>query len=620
MSTPPRAERYRVGDLRPSQLLYTFGIDSIIDLPNLSVMVMGLDDWSQLYAEEVGEQRLLTAVQEQLGPQVQTLRMLPTTHDENPDNPFDGSALVGVPVTTFPRWMVCPHCRLLAPRDSGLFQLKTDPMRPDRARYVHVNCSRPGAPPTVLPARFLVACEKGHLDDFPWHYFAHQGPSDCNGALRLREFGVSGEAIDITIECDNCKARRTMSEAFGDQGRLVMPMCRARHPHLRDFDEQSCDQQMRTILLGASNSWFGLTLTVLAVPQTTDPLTALVDAQWHQLETITSRDLIPALRKFGVLNAFVNTSDDALWTAIEHKRSGTSERDRVGTNLKTPEWRVLTNPTAAPRLDDFQVRAVAAPPAYASQIERVVLVERLREVSACVGFTRITSPGDFAESGELPPDHRAPLSRKPPTWVSAVEVRGEGIFLGFDEQKIAAWCAQPTVAAYEQTLLRAHIQWRRARRLTEPQAGFPGVRYALLHTFAHALMRQLALACGYTMASLRERIYALKPADDDGPMAGVLIYTAAPDSEGTLGGLVSLGEPKQLDMHITAALQSMELCASDPLCAEHTPLVGPQTLHGAACHACMFVPETSCERGNRYLDRSLIIPTVHRADLAFFTI
>jgi hypothetical protein len=100
-------------------------------------------------------------------------------------------------------------------------------------------------------------------------------------------------------------------------------------------------------------------------------------------------------------------------------------------------------------------------------------------------------------------------------------------------------------------------------------------------------------------------------------MAGVLIYTSAADSEGTLGGLCALGEPDKLGRHIRRALDKMSLCASDPLCSEH--LVGShEKLHGASCHACSFLPETSCERGNKYLDRSAVVSTVERNDLAFF--
>jgi hypothetical protein len=163
----------------------------------------------------------------------------------------------------------------------------------------------------------------------------------------------------------------------------------------------------------------------------------------------------------------------------------------------------------------------------------------------------------------------------------------------------------------------AHIAWRSMRRILPPEANDPTLRYVLLHTFAHALMRQLTLECGYTAASIRERIYALPAKSEGGPMAGILLYTAAPDSEGTLGGLVSLGQPNQLGYHIDGALDEMQHCASDPLCAEHTSRED-RTLHQAACHACLFAPETSCERGNKYLDRSVLVSTVERADLAFF--
>lgn len=613
-----RNEKYRVGEVRPSQLLHTFGVGAIIDLPNLSVMVMGLDDWSPVHATEVGEERLLVAVQETLGAQVTSLRVPPIPPETRLDNPFDSSAQVGVPVATFPRWMLCPYCRLLAPRDSDLFQIKTDPVRPDRARYVHANCRKPGAAPTVLPARFLVACEKGHLDDFPWHYFAHGGSSTCSGALRLNEYGVSGEAADIQVTCDACGARRNMAEAFGDEGKKVMPACRGRNPQLRDFDEGGCDQQMKTILLGASNSWFGLTLTALSVPIAVDTLGQLVEMHWHVLEKAANPEVLQAFRAIGQLQPFVGVNDETLWAAIERKRGGGAGAGAEARNLKAPEWQVFTKPASAPRLPDFQIAPVAPPAAYQQLLARVVLAEKLREVSACVGFTRITSPGDFADGAELPEDHRAPLSRRKPTWVPAVEVRGEGIFLEFDEHAIQDWAGRPAVVAFEREVRQAHIQWRRARRLPDPLAGFPGIRYMLLHSFSHALMRQLAIECGYAVASIRERIYALDPTDDDGPMAGVLLYTAAPDSEGTLGGLVSLGAPEVLGRHIAGALDAMRLCASDPLCAEHTPLMEPQTLHAAACHACLFAPETSCERGNKYLDRSLLVPTVDRAGLAFF--
>ena len=153
------------------------------------------------------------------------------------------------------------------------------------------------------------------------------------------------------------------------------------------------------------------------------------------------------------------------------------------------------------------------------------------------------------------------------------------------------------------------------RRLEPLEAEFPGPVYAMLHSLAHALMREFSLECGYNAASIRERIYASR--DGNADMAGVLIYTAAPDSEGTLGGLVNLGRPSELGRLLHQALERSRLCASDPLCSEHAPS-RDGTLHGAACHACLFAPETSCEIGNRYLDRSLIVPTFRTVDAAFF--
>ena len=132
------------------------------------------------------------------------------------------------------------------------------------------------------------------------------------------------------------------------------------------------------------------------------------------------------------------------------------------------------------------------------------------------------------------------------------------------------------------------------------------------------MIRQLSIECGYTTASLRERIYCNSP-DDDEPMAGVLIYTAAARQRGNAwAGSVRLGRPDRLGHHLDDALEMMRLCASDPLCAEHRPSSEGTTLHGAACHACTFLPETSCERGNKYLDRSVLVETLDRTDLAFF--
>jgi hypothetical protein len=613
-------KKYRVGELRPSQVLFTYGIGSIVDLPFISTMVMGLDDWENPYPVQVGEERLLQAVRSILGRQVTRLLAPPEAPEPiaGPPNPFDENATVGVPVAAFPRWMLCPRCRSLASLDSGLFQLKADAYRADRTRYVHVNCSSAGSPPPVVPARFLVACKNGHLDDFPWVRFVH-GEIPCRARLKLRELGVTGEAADIQVFCESCNKQKRMSDAFGAEGMKNLPVCNGRFPHLRSYDGEQCQEQSRAILLGASNSWFSLVLSTLAVPNALDRLAQLVEEHWHVLEKVTSQQNIELLRLIGQLERFSAYADAEIWEKVEARKNDFEDANEEDAppNLRAPEWQVLSNPGAAPSTPDFKVTAVASPSGYESMLKQVVLVERLREVRALIGFTRIESPGEFSDVVEVPEIRRAPLSRKPPTWVPAAEVRGEGIFIEFREDAVNAWTSGFAQQMHNRTFREAHMQWRGARHLEPPEAGYPGLRYVLLHSFAHALIHQLTLECGYTAASIRERIYSLPPEHEYGPMAGILLYTAAPDSEGTLGGLVGLGVPAQLGRHFDGALERMQSCTSDPLCAEHTGLQ-ERSLHEAACHACLFLPETSCERGNKYLDRSVLVPTVDRTNLAFF--
>jgi hypothetical protein len=610
-------EKRKVGDLRPSQLLYTFGVGANVELPNLSVMIMGLEDWPiEQGSSAINEPRLLRAVQTELGSQVTRLMTPPVTPESTGFHagPFDDTANIGVPVAPFPRWLLCPNCRLLAPIQSGLFELKLDVYRKDRCRYVHRICNKAVKPPTVIPARFLVACEKGHLDDFPWVTFVHKGKTDCRYELRLYELGASGEVADIQVECVKCEKKRRMSEAFNETGKMELSQCRGRYPHLRRFDEEGCKEEQRAILLGASNSWFPVILTVLSVPSTTDKLGQLVEMNWAELEECESAREVKLIRK--LLRGVATHTDEQIWQAVEKRKSGGDEDEEEDEGLRDPEWRVFSNPDPSLNNRDFTLRIVKPPAGYEAMLEKVVLAERLREVRALIGFTRIESPGEYSEPTEFPPERRVPLSRAKPRWVPTSEVRGEGVFLQFSEAAIESWVKG--VKNHNAEFFEAHRRWRKNRGLV-PEEGYPNIRYVLLHSLAHALIRQMSLECGYSTASIRERIYCRSASDDRQPMAGILLYTAAPDSEGTLGGLVSLGEPKNLGRHLSQALEGIRLCAADPLCAEHHPFRDSLTLHGAACHACLFLPETSCERGNKYLDRSVLVSTVERADSAFFT-
>lgn len=603
-----------VGEVRPSQLLWTYGPGALIDLPNLSVVTMGIDRWELGRCQPIQEARLLVNVRRVLGPQVESLRMPPLTDQEVVD-PFSAEALVGVPVKPFPRWMRCVKCGLLSPFDAGLFELRPNRYRAERTRFVHKGCtgSRGDQKPRdadAVPARFLLACRAGHLDDFPWHWFVHGGPSKCAGTLRFFESGASLQTENLWVRCDTCGAARSMAQAFGQLGKENLPGCRGRHPHLDRFEE-NCVEVPRAILLGATNGWFSVTLSVLAIPQSGSPLAQLVADGWTFFEDVESAAeaaaVVKTLKKSAQLPGIEAFTGDQVWDAIEAHRGGTQGDEEL--DLKGPEWDVLTSATPPADYPYFMSKKVSVPGGFDPYLSRVLLLERLREVNALLGFTRVESPTE----GGTERTPRAPIGRVAPSWVPAMQVHGEGIFLQFSEDALKEWTASDGVKALEKRLRGGHRGWRTKRQLPADD-DFPGMRFVLLHTIAHLLIRELALECGYNAASIRERVYA--ETEGGKLQAGILIYTAAADSDGTLGGLVELGKPENLGRLLRQALDRAKVCASDPLCAEHDP-AKDQSLHGASCHACSFVSETSCECGNRYLDRALVVGTLETTDAAF---
>jgi len=599
-----------LGELRPSQLIFTFGVGSLIDLPNMSALVMGLDDWDTRYCTEIYEDRLVAAVQKRLGPQMSRLYLPPIKLDSTDRDP--AAPAIGVPVVPFPRWMRCSLCDTLATVESGVFKLVQDMYRPDKTEYVHQGCLKSigGRPPSAQSIRFLLACREGHLTDFPWLNFVHKGNVPCKPAtLTFREYGASGDASDIIVKCHSCGIERRMADAFDPDANFACP---GHHPHLRLTEANACPESAKAILLGSSNSWFQSSLSALSIPRSTDRLGKLIEEQWNDLADLETLEEVRLVKKKtnkfpSLIPLFSEFQEDDIWTAIEAKRNGQTHGQAE--DLKLPEWQIFSNPDSATESKDFKLRRVPAPKGYEASFEDTVLVERIREVRALLGFTRIESTADFAEATLLMDERMTPLRRESPTWLPASEVRGEGIFLRIREEAFVKWEGKPEVQALQREFLESHKAWRQLRKLKPFGENFPGIRLVLLHTLAHALMRQIVLDCGYTAASVRERLYSRQPNEAGGPMAGILLYTAAPDSEGTLGGLVELGDSMTLGRHLEQALEGARLCASDPLCAEHRPDMTGRGIHGACCHACQFSPETSCERGNRYLDRTVLVET-----------
>jgi hypothetical protein len=251
---------------------------------------------------------------------------------------------------------------------------------------------------------------------------------------------------------------------------------------------------------------------------------------------------------------------------------------------------------------------------YSSQVnnyfQRVSLLEKLRETRAFVGFSRI-----FPESSLSIEAQRKLFSSKQLDWLPAIIVRGEGIFLKFDESKIDNWIEK--YGSFHQKRI-AEIVTRfddlRSKRHQDRKEITP--KFMMIHSFAHLLINQLIYDCGYGSASLRERIYVSD--DSKFKMSGVLIYTAAGDSEGTMGGLVNMGKPRSLEKTIARAIEKASWCSSDPVCVESAGQ-GPDNCNLAACHSCALLPETSCEEQNRLLDRGVLIGTLMNPKSGFFS-
>jgi hypothetical protein len=516
-----------------------------------------------------------------------------------------------VPVTPFPQWLRCTACNVLAAIDSGEFAfVNANPRTPHEAKFVH-DCKR--GKPLAVAARFTLVCTAGHLDEFPYTPYVHRGQT-CGKTprpkLRMKDHG-GNQAANVTIECVACGVKRNIREAMGERGRRNLPNCRGRHPHLGTYETNGCAQEPVLMVAGASNQWFPLTLSALALPKAQGgDIDKLLDDHWPDLELIEDRgqfDFMARMPKFTFLKEF---DADAVVAAIAARKQGTTgpspSAPDVQADLFGPEWDALSGPVPTPS-DDFALRQMPVPARLSELFSDVRQVERLREARALIGFTRLDAPDP--ESPEIAT--RVELSRGTRNWVPASEVRGEGVFLRVRDGLMAEWTARmeksPHMDAHRQAYARFRANRKSDRKTSDfdPYSGWPGARYIALHTLSHLLIRTIALECGYNSASLAERIYA---GDEQNPRTGILIYTAVPDSEGTLGGLVSLAEEREFDRIVRRALTDAGHCSADPLCAERLPQDPADFLHGAACHVCLFVSETTCERGNRFLDRRFIVP------------
>ena len=598
------------GSIRQSQVITTYGPGALIDLPAHSAIVGGLDTWPK-DLQEIVEPRLSRALQHITAVPAPQLYAPPPA----PSEPW--APAKGIGAWRFPEWFVVQEGGFSAssesagrPQSRRLVQRKA---LDERGRFEGVD---------VVPTRFVRACPRGHVDDVDWPAFVHGPEVRCRRQLWLDERGTTGGLNELTVRCE-CGKSRNLSEA-SDVGASPLGMCRGSRPWLGRNTNEECDQISRLLIRTATNAYFPQVASVLSLPDTGSAVQEAVVAVWDVLQAVQDASLLAPFKTVPkVAEALAPFEDEQVLRAIEEVRSGTGQLRP----LKEAELEALLGAEEGfgdePATDaNFHARRL---PESAWQggtdngerIAAVVQLHRLREVLTLIGFTRLDAVtpdihGDF-ESDVM----RAEIALDP-HWFPAVENRGEGVFVELRADAVAAWLKRAAVSARVAKLAEGYELWRQKRNTQRP---FPGGAYVLLHTLAHLLVQALAMRCGYPVSSIRERIYAED--SSSGRRYGILLYTGTPDAEGTLGGLVQQG--RHIENHLADALRTAALCSNDPICAQHVPDENAATLesrllHGAACHGCSLIAETSCEMRNDFLDRALVVPVLGLEDAAFFTL
>ena len=612
--------------IRRSQLISPFGIGSMADFPkDESLMPAGLDAWpfgkDQCPTESgwlVREERL----EARLG--MTHFRLPPDHRDPDVGTRF---ANQNVPFVRFPRWHYCHHC-------GGMELLSSFAATRERCRgreYPHQSCaSRPtNRRPFLIPVRFVAVCNLGHIQDFPFLEWLHRNaPIQADCTLRLRAGRSSAGLSGIAIEC-SCEQRRSMGDVFRFEEGTGGPLarigidCSGLRPWLGEMETggTTCGHFLRVLQRGATNVYFPHVVSSIYLPfwaeHTSADVIAVLDQTpvWTLLSQSTVDGRIDPMR-CEVIAAMAGVDASDLEAAAQRKLEGRpTSPATVGIDeeeFRRSEYQAICEGKVGPQTELFVecVDRSAYEPEVARFFSRVRLVHKLRETRALAGFTRVLPP-----DGTLTSPRLQPLKLDQAIdWLPAIKVYGEGIFLELDPAELDCWTGAENGVTDRITPLVARYNAARANR----QQPFRDVqaKFVLMHSLAHVIINQLSFDCGYGSASLRERIYC-DLSDQARPMQGILIYTASGDSEGTMGGLVRQGKAGRLEGTLRRVLDHAAWCSSDPVCIESQGQ-GSDSANLAACHSCCLVPETSCEEGNRLLDRALLVGRPENRELGFF--
>ena len=565
----------KLGDLRPNQLITTFGPGAIVDAVKDSVTILDISYWKQK-GQKIIDGRLASY----LG--VDCFYM-----------PHTSSSSEDVPVVTFPYWHVCSNLKCGRLFDARKYF--------DLEKYLRYGVTCPDCGYTAYPSRFITICENGHMSDFPWEWWVHKGGPDCGGTLKMYSIGQTSTLGDMWIKC-SCGAKRSMNGAT-QQENFDGVACSGHHPFRPNVKNQKCSKPVIPSQRGASNVYFAVSRSAISIPPWINPLYNLIDEHLslilHYKEDFGEMGVQKVYEKY--FSSFPREEFDE---ALERRQGNIKEFIEI----KQMEYNAITHhndPVYGSNKKHFKAEEDGLPRYFQKYFSRIIRVTRLREVRVLRGFTRVDAPDPDADKQP----NVVELSKGTQEhWLPAAEVNGEGIFIEFNKDTLAKWLNSPAVNGLSEKYSDSYKEYCASKgwKVTVPR----NAAYVLMHTFAHLIIKQMSMSSGYSSSAIRERIYF------SNKMSGILLYTGSSDKEGSLGGLVELGNIEQMTSLMRDAFQEALVCTNDPECMSNLP--AGKNSNGAACHSCCMISETACENGNRMLDRGLVVPIVGREDCSYF--
>ena len=521
----------------------------------------------------------------------------------------DGVIHGWIPARRFPSWMRCLKCGLM----------HRSPWRnADASEMEDLRCggNAGDCDGRLEQSPWVLAHEEGYLADAPWHDLAHAGSRNaaqhqCRADWTSPYLKLVDTEVGRQIQCTRCgssggmESRWSFGAYTGQQPWIREPPTQPPKElawllEINDVRVHSADNRTALVIPPESRIRRGSVVDQLYGNSNDQRTLRLSNAKGglarksdiRQISTkygCTPSEIEKAMAEIDggyPLYGQAVTGQDLLvgeFVALTEPIPDLKEDEDFVTDHRTPAWEKLKR-----TLEEGPARRAAG------TISRLIAVNKLKEIMVLTGFRRA--------SGETvtPPDITGESD-----WRPAIELYGEGVFFTLDESLLRRWEDDPTVRertlAFEQRYPSAPIR-------VEVNISS---RFLLCHTLAHLMIRQIEATAGYPAASLKERIYCAGGAK---PMAGILIYVAVADEEGSLGGLMELASPERFLRLLTAAYEAAQWCSLDPVCGEQEGH-GPGLLNRAACHACALVPETSCMYENVLLDRAYITGDTGFADL-----